>query len=1795
MAEREVVIRVTSNLLGAEKAEQFLRNFQKTQQNASRYAEAYTKRLEANKKIVASLAKGHTDVANQMSRTINPIQKLGLAYDRLTQKVNALKLSIAGLIGAGGIAWGRRVYSLGMQFQKSLDQSLARLTAEIRRDNENWGKARRRAEDLIKWGVQYKIKTPYSLDQIMESLSSFALLYRGDIERAKRATQVAALLASKNPRQGLTGAMIALQEAETGYMLSPVRRFNLPKNILERYYRQTGSGLEAIEKTLKELRVTEDLMFKVTDTLPGLEHQVQNMYRMIYGEVMEGIFKARREHMRFVRDRLKAMLTERGEVKEIIQMTSNLMGTATKFYYTIVEAPIRFADRWLPVLRDFARVFDPIVANIKAFARGIYQGIVLPLKAMGITLKTIGAIIHPIAKLMGFGSGWIGKILGLPMLAGVPLAQAGGTMVGLMTSFRIAGLIKNLIRGKGVLGFAGNQDNPIYGKAGGLLSPEEIKLRYYRMGVMEPPEIPPEELRRFKKAVYEARRRARERAEGLHPALRESYVHQATEEAINRGLRRYLVKPRQEMTMPTATTFLALQQQKFVSEFARAVREFRLTIEMMMRATTRIHMGDTRVVGDLSQFVGPNAPGGRFAGLRGAFARTMTTLAKAQDFRHYIETSPIFQAMRWLTTRRSVETETDEAGNARKVVKEELHPFFATYGALIEGRSVFHNIATLAGAGLIGVGRMKGIDSLGSLGQRLVSWGTQPHQIRPSEITLADIGNRARQAMAAAFAMALGRGDIANKFLEAADMADEIAREMKKIGVTKALGRVLSVFGKKTATEKSTGSGFKIDVKTGELITEEASKTASTIGNILGLGGILSAAKSFLSKQVASTGSVLKKAATMTTGSPMLMAAVLGGGTVIYLMHRRRARATARQQNLRPEDIDQSLGYASGLVGPSPIRRPPEPTVRSPLLKFLFSWWKLPTLKSRIPNFGQGDTILGYIPFGQRWHSGGEYKPTIVGEPPITKYPLGEIEYEREKTKSMFARITKLLLPVTKLAAVAGIIYGSAKLTPLITLITAALKATSPVFWGMLTTGLATGLIFGRRAKREALGYASEGDWKKLAIGMVKASVIGGIGSALVGAGAVGLAADTLSRRYLKTPILALIGEYIPMAMPLLLGGIAISTIVNVTKRVMDRLGIADFRSIPTVLYDRTEIRSGKLGRWAGMLLGGLGGGIMGGAFGGGAGYLLSRFLVRDPRLRLAIALAGALYGGYRSGKAGAQWMGDIGETFGSFFGKTTLSLLLTGGLGMLARRVMPGGIAGGIGKALLGGIILPAIGRQAFGDDSWAASPILGLLSAFAPGLIWGMGTKPFKLFGPLAARLWRFGRNWGRTSPVAGWAGEKISGIVKWLIGSRIGRSTAKGFRMWGEKVPALRGILSPNTAKNLGEVFRRTISVVDEAAEAVMKAPGGPSVWARAAGVMGKTLKYGLIGSLIAGAGALTYWVWRKFAGREKRDQTGAPIEGGMYPGGGDSGLSIKGIPLRSLALAIAAQVIPIAITTLPINKVLRNILPMFVGTALTGYAAVQPMGLEALAVGHIAGIIAGFFRGGIIKRLLSPRAIIKEAGLVKGVLRWFGVFIEGLLGPDVWELVRKRIFPFIARGFTRLFAPVFKRFLPSIGAEAAASIPLFTTLARYGKNLIGGAANLGKKAVGLAGRAAPTLIGATLPFMNRAGEPDDWYATEQKAMDAASAWRKSGGILGRTLGGKYTPNQLTGAGSLNFSVGTQATTSPSNQGDTNTPQVVINATYNLSGDVDPKKIMEVLEKNNSHLERLVTDSVHKALTR
>lgn len=475
---REVLVRILSDTAGGERVVRLMDNLEKRTNRTNEIFDNLnnnTARLHSGWGELNKSGKSFLGIIDQMSPRLGT---LAMRFDSVARAAIAAKSKMFGFLGGltiGGMAAGGRVYGEGMDFQATLDDSLQRIASEIRRQGEGFGSARSRANQLSKWALQFKVKTPYALDDIMEALSGYSILYRGNTSMAQRGVKAAALLATKNPNQGMRGAAISIQEAESGYLLSAVRRFNLPKNLLQANYKRaggpgkSGSGLAAIEETLKQIGVTDEMMFRTNETGRGLTRQIQALQKLAFGEAMKGVYQARTQYLKFVRDRLRLMMSERSTANQLLQLSSNLMGKLSGLYFKALEFPLLSADKVLAWLKNMSRALDPFLANLRQFGKGVYQGFVVPIKAMFATLGLTGRGFNFLMQISTLLGGRLGQAVLAPMYAGQPLSRIAGTAVGGYLAARLGIAAPGLAR-KGIRALRGG-----FG-GGGVMPPSGLPV-----------------------------------------------------------------------------------------------------------------------------------------------------------------------------------------------------------------------------------------------------------------------------------------------------------------------------------------------------------------------------------------------------------------------------------------------------------------------------------------------------------------------------------------------------------------------------------------------------------------------------------------------------------------------------------------------------------------------------------------------------------------------------------------------------------------------------------------------------------------------------------------------------------------------------------------------------------------------------------------------------------------------------------------------------------------------------------------------------------------------------------------------------------------------------------------------------------------------------------------------------------------------------------------------------------------------------------------------------------------------
>jgi hypothetical protein len=478
---RELLLKIVAEVGGATKAEQAMNRLQ---DKLKHVAESQLKLAGAAHNSALGMQKmaSNTDAVLKALDRFNPrVARTAYGLTSLVSKVGALN---AGL-GVMAASWaGRKVVGsarVGMAYNSNMEVAVERMAAEIRQDKESVQSAMRRSKQETAWSVKYaRDARIYSSDTIQHALSDFAVLYRGDMAKARQATQLATILAAKNPHQGIEGAKIAIQEAESGQWTSPSRRFFLPKAMLEKY--KDRGGLGALQATLQDMRIGPSLLRAMGNTAPGMEKQIGAMKNQLAGQATTGLYQARKEHLSFIRERMEGLTSEKGALTQISKMTGELGGKLGKMYYSVLEFPVRNADKILGFLKNLKRGLDPTIALLKSFGKGVYSGFIGPFKQVVGTLQWTGGVMGKMAgiasKLLGIG----GKLATSPLLMLTPLANLLGKGAGTALAGRTVMKAMNYVGGpRGMYNLvkkAGPAGKKLWRDLGIPLFPEEGGLHY---------------------------------------------------------------------------------------------------------------------------------------------------------------------------------------------------------------------------------------------------------------------------------------------------------------------------------------------------------------------------------------------------------------------------------------------------------------------------------------------------------------------------------------------------------------------------------------------------------------------------------------------------------------------------------------------------------------------------------------------------------------------------------------------------------------------------------------------------------------------------------------------------------------------------------------------------------------------------------------------------------------------------------------------------------------------------------------------------------------------------------------------------------------------------------------------------------------------------------------------------------------------------------------------------------------------------------------------------------------------
>ena len=203
--------------------------------------------------------------------------------------VTAASAAFVALHAAAEVA-GRAVGAVAAQFQAGFgaNTELERATIAFRRFT---GSAEA-ATDIIATLRREAAVSPFNDQEIIGAGRALVASAQGSTEALLQLVRVAEQLATLDPVQGLTGGVVALQEALSGDFTSLIRRFEIPRQMIERLKAEGVPNLEIVKRALEFRGVDASSIEAYGRSFEGLQSTIVSFGQELRQLATAGAFQA---------------------------------------------------------------------------------------------------------------------------------------------------------------------------------------------------------------------------------------------------------------------------------------------------------------------------------------------------------------------------------------------------------------------------------------------------------------------------------------------------------------------------------------------------------------------------------------------------------------------------------------------------------------------------------------------------------------------------------------------------------------------------------------------------------------------------------------------------------------------------------------------------------------------------------------------------------------------------------------------------------------------------------------------------------------------------------------------------------------------------------------------------------------------------------------------------------------------------------------------------------------------------------------------------------------------------------------------------------------------------------------------------------------------------------------------------------------------------------------------------------------------------------------------------------------
>lgn len=289
--------------------------------------------------------------ARAADNSSNSMSRFSRAVTSPLRGIGSLTTSIHGLVGAYAAAEAaKKAFESTIGEAAKYEQSSVMIGAMF---ND-----KKLAKDYMNLVDSFSIDSPIMDSQSMLANSKSFITQTKDIKQLEKAWSLAERMAAIDPYQGVEGAVFALRELFSGDAISMVRRFEMPKQVMNEIKKMDlADQLVELDKYFNKIGMTQKLIDEMGGTTLGIWAQIKETANVVLRTMGQPALESIRKFLSGIRDGMTS-------VKEVVADRNLFTPEEFREKYNRAMAIERFKETG-------GRIIDNIVSGLLSSAHKI--------------------------------------------------------------------------------------------------------------------------------------------------------------------------------------------------------------------------------------------------------------------------------------------------------------------------------------------------------------------------------------------------------------------------------------------------------------------------------------------------------------------------------------------------------------------------------------------------------------------------------------------------------------------------------------------------------------------------------------------------------------------------------------------------------------------------------------------------------------------------------------------------------------------------------------------------------------------------------------------------------------------------------------------------------------------------------------------------------------------------------------------------------------------------------------------------------------------------------------------------------------------------------------------------------------------------------------------------------------------------------------------------------------------------------------------------------------------------------